>query len=162
MTYQPKVYREQGGDRMVVASGGEIDVETGGQLKSGGQPLPKIAKVALATATGNAGMLSWQNPEAVPIIVTRLVLVITTEATGAATADFGADADGTGTSNTLIDGVDIGAAAGVFDNTVNGGTSGQGAVRLDEAGGTTDWITGTAGADPAGLVGTAYIEYVAA
>lgn len=30
MTYQPKVYRKQGGDEMVVASGGQITVEAGG------------------------------------------------------------------------------------------------------------------------------------
>lgn len=32
MTYQPKVYREQGGDKLVVASGGEIEVQSGGTL----------------------------------------------------------------------------------------------------------------------------------
>lgn len=32
MTYQPKVYREQGGDKLIVASGGEIEVQSGGVL----------------------------------------------------------------------------------------------------------------------------------
>ncbi|HYE20972.1 MAG TPA: hypothetical protein VEA69_21175 [Tepidisphaeraceae bacterium] len=32
MSYQPKVYREQGGDKMIVASGGEIEVKSGGTL----------------------------------------------------------------------------------------------------------------------------------
>ncbi len=41
-TYQPKVYREQGGDRMVVASGGSHDVESGGEID---------IKVARGTAT---------------------------------------------------------------------------------------------------------------
>lgn len=31
-TYSPATYREQGGDRFVVASGGEIKVETGGKI----------------------------------------------------------------------------------------------------------------------------------
>ncbi len=31
-TYQPKVYRKQGGDEFVVASGGKITVESGGEL----------------------------------------------------------------------------------------------------------------------------------
>ena len=31
-TYQPKVYREQGGDRMVVASSGSLDIESGGEI----------------------------------------------------------------------------------------------------------------------------------
>jgi len=35
-TYQPKVYRTNGGDKQVVASGGEIDIEAGGTLKIGG------------------------------------------------------------------------------------------------------------------------------
>lgn len=37
-TYQPLVYREQGGSRQVIASGGSCDVESGGELdiESGG------------------------------------------------------------------------------------------------------------------------------
>lgn len=31
-TYQPKVYRKQGGDELVVASGGTITMEAGGQV----------------------------------------------------------------------------------------------------------------------------------
>lgn len=31
-TYMPKVYRKQGGDEFVVASGGKINVESGGQI----------------------------------------------------------------------------------------------------------------------------------
>lgn len=32
MTYQPKVYRKQGGDEIVVSSGGKISTETGGYI----------------------------------------------------------------------------------------------------------------------------------
>lgn len=32
-TYQPKVYRKQGGDELVVASGGKITVESGGEIE---------------------------------------------------------------------------------------------------------------------------------
>lgn len=131
----------------------------GGEVIAGGAQRIRRVSVALSDDTGNAGMLSWQNPEDVAIIVTRLILDITTEATGAATADFGSDGDGTGSSDTLIDGVDVGAAAGVFDNVGDAGTNG-GIVRLDEAGGTTDYITGTGNADPADLVGTAHIFYI--
>ena len=34
-TYQPKVYREQGGSRQVVGSGGLLDVETRGGVAFG-------------------------------------------------------------------------------------------------------------------------------
>jgi hypothetical protein len=35
-TYEPKVYRKQGGSTLVVASGGVIDIETGGAVKANG------------------------------------------------------------------------------------------------------------------------------
>ncbi len=35
-TYGPKVYQTEGGDKQVVASGGTVDIETGGVLKIGG------------------------------------------------------------------------------------------------------------------------------
>lgn len=35
-TYTPKVYRKQGGDELIVASGGLIDIESGGALKLAG------------------------------------------------------------------------------------------------------------------------------
>lgn len=119
----------------------------------------KIAKVALGVATGGGGVLAWQNPEAVAIIVTRIELRITTPATGVPTIDVGAAADGTTSSDTLIDGAAIGDAAKVLDNIDDQGTNGQATVELDAAGGTTDYITGSASADPAGLVGSAYIHY---
>ena len=50
MSYQPKVYREQGATRLVVASGGEIKVLTGGKIvpNSGTQ----AASIAAAPAGG--------------------------------------------------------------------------------------------------------------
>lgn len=38
-TYQPKVYRKSGGDTLVVASGGAIQVESGGTITVGGTDL---------------------------------------------------------------------------------------------------------------------------
>ena len=38
-TYQPKVYRRQGGDVLVVANGGEINMEPGGKISSDGAVL---------------------------------------------------------------------------------------------------------------------------
>jgi len=45
MSYQPLVYRKQGGDELVVASGGKITVESGGQIIEGA--------VASGTTTAN-------------------------------------------------------------------------------------------------------------
>lgn len=132
----------------------------GGNVIEGAAERLRTATVALAAATGAGGILAWQNPEDRPIIVTRIVLDVTTKSTGAATADFGPAANATTSSDTLLDGVDVGTAAGVFDNIENQGTNGKSTARLDENGGTTDYITGSGVADPAGLVGNAYIWYV--
>ena len=115
-------------------------------------------KVALTAVTSTAagGVLSLANPEGEALIVTRLILDITTASTGAATVDAGIAANGTTSSDTLIDGLDVNAAAGTFDNTVSGGTNGKGAKKW----GTTQYLTITASATLAGLVGNAYIEYI--
>lgn len=43
MSYSPKTYRKQGGDEFVVASGGSIDVESGGSLKLAGTAISATA-----------------------------------------------------------------------------------------------------------------------
>ena len=45
-TYMPKVYRKQGGDEFVVASGGKINVESGGQIVADGTQAAFVADVA--------------------------------------------------------------------------------------------------------------------
>lgn len=35
-SYNPKIYRKQGGARLVVASGGVLDIEAGGQIHTNG------------------------------------------------------------------------------------------------------------------------------
>jgi hypothetical protein len=137
-----------------------MGVISGGNVIAGAAERIRTAVVALTEDTGAGGMLAWQNPEDRPIIVIRLVLDITTEATGAAIANFGPAANATTSNDTLIDGVDIGTAAGVFDNIEDQGTNGTSRAKLDENGGTTDYLTGSAESDPADLVGTAYIWYI--
>lgn len=111
-----------------------------------------------ATVTDGGAVLSLANPESVDLIVTRLVLNITTEATGAAAVDAGIAADGETSSDTLLDGLDVGSAAGVFDNFDDQGTNGQSCVTWDS----DEYLTITASATLAGLVGDAYIEYIRA
>lgn len=115
-------------------------------------------KVALTatTGTGGGGALSLANPEGSDLIVTRLVLDITTKSTGAATVDAGIAANGTTSADNLIDGLAVGAAAGVFDNIADGGTNGKARQRWNG----DQYLTVTASASLAGLVGNAYIEYV--
>lgn len=62
--YQPKVYREQGGNRQVVASGGALDVESGGELdiESGG-----ALKLAGTQVTATAAELNKLDDSAVTL-----------------------------------------------------------------------------------------------
>lgn len=51
--YQTKVYHEQGGDRLVIASGGEIDILSGGALKVAGTD--RTTQLDKAVISGTAG-----------------------------------------------------------------------------------------------------------
>jgi len=109
------------------------------------------------TTTAGGDCLNLANPEGADLLITRFILNITTEATGAATADAGVAA--TGTSNDeLLDGVDIGTAAAIFDNIEDciDGNVAQAVVEW----GSDEYVTVTPSATAAGLVGTYYIEYL--
>lgn len=124
-------------------------------LLSSADRVPKIARVPLAIATTN--VLSWANPEASSIIITKLVVDITTASTGASTIDFGTTATtATTSSDNLIDGVS-GASIAAVDNTDDKGTNGKSKQKLASG----KWVTGTqASGDIAGIVGYVYIHYV--
>lgn len=116
-------------------------------------------RVALAALDTAGGVLSVANPEGASLIVTRLILDVTTKSTAACTVDAGIAANGTTSADNLLDGLDVGTAAGVFDNTENGGTNGKGAKKW----GASEYLTASmASGAAAGLAGYAYIEYIRA
>lgn len=51
MTYIPKVYKKDGGDTQVVASGGSIDVAAGGKILAAGTQAAHIADAKADYAT---------------------------------------------------------------------------------------------------------------
>lgn len=51
-TYTPLIYNKQGGNELVVASGGEINIESGGTITADGTQASHIAN--LATGATNA------------------------------------------------------------------------------------------------------------
>ena len=110
-----------------------------------------------ATTTTGGDALNLANPEGADLIITRFIINVTTEATGAATVDAGVAA--TGTSNDeLLDGVDVGSAA-ILDDNINGVVAGEVASAVVEWG-SDEYVTVTPSATLAGLVGTYYIEYI--
>lgn len=125
-------------------------------------PEIKIAKVALTAGNANAIAFAWQNPLATKAFVHRVMIDITTAGgTGSSVLDVGPVADATSTADTLIDGLDLNAT-GLSDNIENQGTNGKSSAKLDENGGSTDYITGKILAqNAASLVGFAYIHYSA-
>lgn len=117
----------------------------------------KVARVALAAVDTAGGVFAWQNPEASAVLVHRVLLDVTTKTTGACTLDAGMTATSATTlADNLIDGQDINAATGVFDNIDNQGTNGTSKQKVAAG----KWVTGSvASGASAGLVGFAYIFY---
>lgn len=116
----------------------------------------RMVKVPLGVVDTGGGVLSWQNDEGATIIIDRLEIYVTTISTGACTVDAGATAvSATTSSDTLIDGLDV-HVAGLYDNVLNHGTDGLGAVTLASG----KWLTiSKASGAAAGLAGSAYIRY---
>lgn len=110
-----------------------------------------------ATTTAVGGVIKLQNTMGLDLIVTEVLLDITTASTSAATVDVGVDDGGDVSNDTLFDGLDVNAAAGLFNTSKNAGTNGKHAVvwKKDE------YIVATASATVAGLVGKYKIYAIA-
>ena len=110
-----------------------------------------------ATTTTGGDALNLANPEGVDLIITRFIINVTTEATGAANVDAGVAATLT-TNDELLDGVDVGSAAIIKDN-IEECVDGTVAAAVVEWG-SAEYVTVTPSATLAGLVGTYHIEYI--
>lgn len=156
------------GDTDVTATGAELNKLSGvtsvagdlnlisGLAAQGVSSVPKVAKVALGVGAGAGACFAWANPEAAAVIVTRVVLDVTTKATSAGTVSVGQAANGTTLSANLIDTLDVGTAAGTFDNLGSPGTLGKPLQKVAAGA----YVTGSkASGSLTGLVGSAYIHY---
>ena len=115
----------------------------------------KVARVALSNS--GTGVFSWANPEAGSILIHRVLVDVTTDSSASVTMDVGTTATSSSTSSdNLLDGLDIDAAAGLFDNITEKGSNGKSRQKLA----TGKWVTGTASGTPTSLVGYAYIYYI--
>lgn len=114
------------------------------------------AALTAVTGTTAGGAASIENPEGVDVIITRAVLYTTAPSSGAATLDIGVAADGATSSDNLLDGISVATAATVADNINDAGTNGK----ARQLWGASQFVTATASATLAGLVGYLYIEYL--
>lgn len=101
------------------------------------------------TGTTAGGIMAVLNPLGSACLVEEFLLNVTTKSTGAATGDYGIAADGTTSNDGLLDGTNM-ETTGYHSIGVNGGTNGKYGRVL----GATQYLTGTASASVAGLVGT--------
>lgn len=121
----------------------------------------KVAKVTLNGSAIHAAVTNWQNPENSKIFIIRALADITTKSTVASTLDVGlTEVSATTASDTLLDGIDTGTAAALFDSTDNtdNGTNG---VTKSQALAAGKWVTfKEASGNTAALVGQVYIHYL--
>lgn len=115
-----------------------------------------VWKAALSNAGDSAGdALALLNPWGADVIVTDLFIDVTTAASGACTIDVGTAANGTTSSDNLIDGLDVNAATGVFGSVDDKGVNGKHNLKWAS----DEYLTvSTATGAIAGLVANLYVE----
>lgn len=114
-------------------------------------------RAELGTGTAAGGVASVANPEGRTVYVTVCLLNITSATSGACTLDAGIAANGTTLSDTLIDGLNANAAAGVFSNLKDGGSNGK----AGQPWGADEYLTvSQASGAVAGLEGELIVEYI--
>jgi hypothetical protein len=106
--------------------------------------------------TGTGVRFAFQNPFGRAVKIFSGSIDKTTGASASGTVDMGVAANGTTSSDTLIDGAVIDGAAIVLTNIENKGSNGRSVVKM----GATDWITLASSASLAGLVATITIVAV--
>lgn len=122
---------------------------------------PSFAAFAVSGAVTTAGgVFAWRpEDQSRAHYINGLVMDVTTKSTGAATMDIGIGANATTSSDTLIDGVDVGTATIVANSQKHAGTNGMGKVKLAAG----SYVTGSmATGDTTGMVASVFIEYIPA
>ena len=134
-----------------------------GAAKALGVPRATVSKFAgayivtgaLEAGDAAAGIISQENNYGSDLIVLRVEIDLTTAAAGACTADVGIAATSV-SSDTIMDGIDLGAAVTVFGSIDDQGTNGNSAIKWPDG----QYLTASmATGATAGLVGT-FTAYV--
>ncbi len=140
----------------VSSTTGKLQIKDAGSSKANGVGRADVSKYAgmwlqgsLTASDAAGGVFSVENDMGTSLVILRVVLQVTTGASGACTIDVGTASDGTTSANTLITGVNV-ADAGVFDNIADKGASGSSRLKL----GPGAFVTASmASGNTAGIVG---------
>jgi hypothetical protein len=116
---------------------------------------PPPAKVALAAVDSGGGIFSWVNPYSAAILVNKVIVDVTTAASGACSIDIGETAvNGTTQADNLIDGLDIHTSTGQYSTVDQAGANGKERIKVPSGA----WMTGSKDSGTSsGLVGYVYI-----
>lgn len=133
----------------LVLRGGEFADDQRNEI---GREFTVVETLGVAETAG--GVAAVLNPFGVAVIVTDVIINLTTVSTGAGTVDAGIAANATTSSDTLIDGVNVNAAVGVFDNQADRGTNGGLALWAADRYLTVSKASGSV----AGMAGKLYIK----
>lgn len=118
---------------------------------------PRVSEPISLTALADAGvMAAWANPAGIDILVLDVIVDVTTKSTDAADMNVGVAADAVTSSDTLIDGLDVGTAIIFGSVGANAGTNGRQSRKMTS----TQFITFNGSAATTGLVGTARVIWV--
>ena len=111
---------------------GKIQLKDAGTNLASGVTLEKMSKFAgrwikgnLAASDATAGVFTEQNSYGTDLIVLRIVVFITTAATGSCTVDIGEGSSASSSFDNIIDGLNVGAGTGSADNLGDPGTNGH-------------------------------------
>jgi len=147
----------------VNSSTGKLRLKPQGTSLANGAQRASMSKFAGASLQGSltasdaaAGVFSLENTYGTDLAVSQVIIDVTTVATGACTVDVGVAATAI-LSDTVIDGLNVNAAAGMFDNHGDPGSNGA-AVRKWKSG---EFLTASvASGASSGLVGTYLVRCI--
>ena len=152
------------GTSIDLADSGALQIKAQGTNASSGVQRDQMSKFAgffikgsLTASDSAAGVFSETNGFGTDLIVLRIVIFITTAATGSCTIDIGEGSSASSSFDNIIDGLNAGAGAGAADNLGDPGTNGH-SSRVWKSG---EHITASmASGATAGLVGTYAIHVI--
>jgi hypothetical protein len=111
-----------------------------------------------ATTDGAIGAVL--NPEGVDVLITRCILYVGTQSTGAANLSCGVAATATTAASDIINALAVGGATGKYYNGQAVQVTAKTEVSAPAVWSAGKYINFTGSASTAGLVGTLYVEYV--
>ena len=112
----------------------------------------------VATTDGAIGAV--KNPEGVDVLITRCILYVKTQSTGAANLSCGVAATATTATTDIINALAVGGATGKYYNGQAVQVTAKTEVSAPAVWSSTSYINFTGSATTAGLVATLFVEYL--